>query len=196
MLAVSAAVLVGVALAHLAMVFLSIAPANAITARYEKRIDAYVYPEFGQDWKLFAPNPMQRNDAVAVRVRTRGDDGALHTRGWVNLTDQDVAAIRGNPVPSHVHQNMLRRAWDSYVDTHGQQRTDRLRSELAADYLMRIALQRLGRERHGEPVVGLQIGVRLAMVPPPAWSSEEKPDAPTFRKLQWWPVTERDYRGL
>ncbi|WP_432097618.1 DUF5819 family protein [Streptomyces sp. bgisy100] len=192
----TATVLLAAALAHLALVFLSIAPANAITARYEERIDAYVYPEFGQDWKLFAPNPMQRNDAVAARVRTRGEDGVLHTWAWVNLTDQDVGIIRGNPAPSHVHQNMLRRAWESYVATHSQQATDRLRSELAADYLLRVALQRMGRVRHGEPVVGLQIGVRMTMVPPPAWKTEKETDTPTFRKLRWWPVTDQDYKGL
>lgn len=193
----TAVTLAGAALVHLSLVFLSIAPANAIIAQHGKRIDAYVYPEFGQDWKLFAPNPLQRNDAVSVRVRTGDDGGTVRTSDWVGITDQDLAAIRGNPAPSHVQQNMLRRAWDNYVNTHGQQPgTDPLRSEVATDYLKRIVLQRMGREWDGEPVVGLQIGVRMTMVPPPAWSSEKEPGPPAFRTLRWWTVTDQDYRGL
>nr|WP_051845495.1 DUF5819 family protein [Streptomyces globisporus] len=111
-LAAAALTLAGALLVHLAFVFLSIAPANALSVRHHDAIDAYVQPEFGQDWKLFAPNPMQRNDAVGVRVNTLGPDGRHHQSEWLNLTAQDIEAIHGNPAPSHVDQNMLRRAWD------------------------------------------------------------------------------------
>jgi hypothetical protein len=135
---------------------------------------------------------------VGVRVRTEGEDGVRRTSEWVNLTARDIEVIRGNPAPSHVHQYMLRHAWDDYVNSHDQKErpTNGPRGELTAAYLKRIVLQRIGREWQGEPIVGLQIAGRFTMVPPPSWSSEKESNTTTSRMLPWWPVTDQDYRGL
>lgn len=200
----SAAVLIGTALTlagatvlHLAMLFLNVAPSNALTARHGERINAYVYPEFGQDWKLFAPNPQQRNEAVGVRLRIGGAGGPARTSRWINLTARDIEEIRGSLAPSHVHQNMLRRAWDRYAASHddGDRRKPR-EDDVTAAYLKRVVLQRIGREWRGEPVTGVQIAGRFTVVSPPAWSSEAEPRTTDYRVLAWWPVTDRDYRGL
>lgn len=53
---------------QLAMVFLHVAPSNTLTKQHGAAVDEWVYPEFEQNWKLFAPNPLQQN--VAVQVRT------------------------------------------------------------------------------------------------------------------------------
>ncbi|MGW7056254.1 DUF5819 family protein [Streptomyces sp. NPDC054887] len=185
-------------LVHLAMVFLSLAPANAVTTRHRDVVDAYVQPEFGQDWKLFAPNPMQRNEVVGVRLRTADAGGNARVSEWVNLSARDIEAIRHNPAPSHVHQNMLRRAWDGYVNTHGpKDRPHRGRlSEVSAAYLKRVVLQRIGRDWQGRPIVGVQVGGRFTPVPPPAWSPEDPEDTTAYRLLPWWTVTDQDYREL
>lgn len=102
-LAVTAVSLVGALLLHLTMIFLTVAPFNAVKARNGEVVQAYVQPEFGQDWKLFAPNPKQRNDAIDARLRTVGEGGGRRVSEWINNTAQDVQAIQGSLAPSHVH---------------------------------------------------------------------------------------------
>ncbi|MFE2562063.1 DUF5819 family protein [Streptomyces sp. NPDC059352] len=197
-LAATAVLLACALVTHLGMIFLSVAPPNALSVRHHDTIDAYVQPEFGQDWKLFAPNPMQRNEAVGVRVNTRGEDGRHHLSEWINLTHRDIEAVRGNPAPSHADQNMLRRAWDSYIATHSltDDRPKGARGAMTRDYLERVVLQRIGRTWNGERIVALQVGGRFTMVDPPAWSSEQPSDTTDYRLLPWWTVTDQDHRSL
>ena len=62
-------------------------------------IDDYVYPEFEQNWKLFAPNPLQQNIAVQARAEIANDDGTAKTTGWFDLSAQDGEAIDHNLAP-------------------------------------------------------------------------------------------------
>lgn len=197
LLAAAAVVLAAAVLVHVAMIFLTLAPPNVLKVRDQALINSYVQPEFGQDWKLFAPNPKQRNDAIGVRLRTTGARGALHVSEWINLTDQDVTAIKGDPAPSHVHQNMLRIAWDNAEALRGPgDRPNGVRGMVADTYLKRVVLQRVGRRWRGERITGVQIAGRYTMVAPPSWTSEEKPDTTTYRVLPWRPVIDQDYKGL
>lgn len=41
-------------LAHAALVFLHVAPSNSVSQRYARQINAWVYPLFEQNWRLFA----------------------------------------------------------------------------------------------------------------------------------------------
>ncbi|MFF0414498.1 DUF5819 family protein [Kitasatospora sp. NPDC004745] len=197
-LGLAGAVLVVATGLFLAAVFLHVAPPNALSRQYRAEVDGLVYPEFEQNWKLFAPNPLQQNVSLDARVRTVGDGGATTTRDWTGLTAQDLAAVRGNPAPSHVDQNLLRRAWDFYDGSHSPQ-DDSLtnaRGKLAEQYLKRIALQRIGREVAGERILEIEFRVTATTVPPPSWSGEAAPAAPKARELPWWPVGDEDYRGL
>ncbi|MEU9076311.1 DUF5819 family protein [Kitasatospora sp. NPDC048538] len=197
-LGLAGAVLVVATGLFLAAVFLHVAPPNALSRQYRAEVDGLVYPEFEQNWKLFAPNPLQQNVSLDARVRTVGDGGATTTRDWTGLTAQDLAAVRGNPAPSHVDQNLLRRAWDFYEGSHSPQ-DDSLtnaRGKLAEQYLKRIALQRIGREVAGERILEIEFRVTATTVPPPSWSGEAAPAAPKARELPWWPVGDEDYRGL
>ncbi|MGA5191820.1 DUF5819 family protein [Streptomyces exfoliatus] len=197
-LTATAVLLGGALVTHLSMIFLSVAPPNALSVEHGDTVDAYVQPEFGQDWKLFAPNPMQRNEAVGARVNTLAADGRPHASEWINLTDRDIETIRGNPAPSHADQNMLRRAWDAYIATHSvtDNRPKGVRGAMTGDYLKRVVLQRIGRTLNGERIVSLQVGGRFTMVDPPAWSSEQPSDTTDYRLLPWWKVTDQDYRSL
>lgn len=197
-LGIVALLLVTAAIVHIGFVFLTISPANAASKQLGRSVDAYVYPEFGQDWKLFAPNPMQEEVAVGVRLRTVDSDGNVHTWGWTNLTAQDIASLRHNPVPSHTDQNMLRRSWDLYTDTHDgrEENTAGFRGNLYAEYLKRIALQRLGRTAHRQRITEIQFASRTTLVAAPSWTREVPPDITTYRVLPWWPVNDQDYRGL
>ncbi|MFH9349356.1 DUF5819 family protein [Kitasatospora sp. NPDC017646] len=197
-LGLAAAVLVSGTGLFLAAVFLHVAPDNVLSRQYRDEVDGVVYPEFEQNWKLFAPDPLQQNVSLDARVRTVADGGATRTGDWIGLTARDIAAIRGNPAPSHVDQNLLRRAWDFYDGSHDPQddKPTNQRGKLAEQYLKRIALQRIGREVDGRRVLEIEFRVTTATVPPPSWSGVTGSPAPKVRELPWWPVGDEDYRGL
>ncbi|MFG2476759.1 DUF5819 family protein [Streptomyces fagopyri] len=185
-----------VACVHLGMVFLHVAPSNTVTKQHGKAIDEWIYPEFEQNWKLFAPNPLQQNIDVQVRARVRTTDGGATETGWYDLSALDGAAIDGNPLPSHTQQNELRRAWDFYVGTHdNDNRPVGLRGDLSESYLRRVVLLRLDREEaggRGAVVERVQVRSRTTSVRPPEWSDEQVSDKPVLRELPWWAVPEED----
>ncbi|EKX60603.1 DUF5819 family protein [Streptomyces ipomoeae] len=192
---VLAVVAVG-ACAHLALVFLHVAPSNTLTKQHGRAVDEWVYPEFEQNWKLFAPNPLQQNIAVQVRAEVRTSGGEVRTTGWYELSALDGAGIDGNLIPSHTQQNELRRAWDFYVSTHdAENRATTPRGELSERYLRRIVMLRLDREQAGGPggvIDRIQVRSRTTNVQPPDWSEEQVSDKPVFRELSWWTVAGRD----
>ncbi|OLZ63623.1 hypothetical protein AV521_38170 [Streptomyces sp. IMTB 2501] len=184
---------------HVLMVFLSLAPANTVTKQHGKAVEEWVYPEFEQNWKLFAPNPLQQNIAVQVRAVVRAKDGGLRTTGWTDLSAQDGAAIDGNLLPSHVQQNELRRAWDFFTATHStDNRSLGMRGSLSEQYLRRIVVMRLYRtypaDREGV-IQRVQIRSSTTNVQPPEWSRERVPDKPVYRVLPWWTVTAGEAAG-
>ncbi|MEU9333259.1 DUF5819 family protein [Streptomyces sp. NPDC048290] len=184
---------------HLGMVFLHVAPANTVSKRHAATVDAWIYPEFEQNWKLFAPNPLQQNVAVQVRAQIRTPDGGERTTGWHDLSAADGRAIDGNPVPSHTQQNSLRRAWDYYVATHdGDNRATGPRGTLAETYVRRLVVLRLTREGvtgEGGVVERVQVRSSTSNVEPPAWSEEKIALEPVYRVLPWWQVPDEERAG-
>ncbi|MGW3665471.1 DUF5819 family protein [Streptomyces sp. NPDC005141] len=194
--ALALAVVAVVSCVHLGMVFLHVAPSNTVTKQHGHAIDEWIYPEFEQNWKLFAPNPLQLDITVQVRALVRAEDGTSRETGWYDLSALDGLAIDGNPVPSHTQQNELRRAWDFYIGTHdGENRPTGLRGDLSERYLRRIAVLRLDREHaggEGAVVERVQLRSQTTNVPPPQWSQEKVSDQPVLRELPWWAVPESD----
>ncbi|OIJ69527.1 hypothetical protein WN71_001180 [Streptomyces mangrovisoli] len=197
--ALALAVVAVVACVHLGMVFLHVAPANTVTKQHGEAIDDWVYPEFEQNWKLFAPNPLQQNIDVQVRADVRTEDGASRTTGWYDLSAEDGRAIDGNPLPSHTRQNELRRAWDFFLGTHdGANHPVGLRGDLSEQYLRRIAVLRLGRDDAAGPggtVERVQFRSVTTNVPPPKWSDEQISTTPVYRELPWWSVPSDEAAG-
>lgn len=197
--ATALAVVAVAACVHLGMTFLHVAPANTVSKEHGETVENWIYPEFEQNWKLFAPNPLQQDIAVQVRAEIRAADGGTRTTGWYDLSAQDGRAIDGNLLPSHTQQNELRRAWDFFVATHDDgNRPVGLRGALSETYLRRITVLRLDRADAAGPggaVERVQIRSRTAQVPPPEWSGEEISATPVYRTLSWWPVPEDEARG-
>jgi hypothetical protein len=193
------AVVAVAACVHLGMVFLHVAPPNTLTKKHGKAIDDWIYPEFEQNWKLFAPNPLQQNIDVQVRAEVRTRDGSERTTGWYDLSELDGDAIHGNLLPSHTQQNELRRAWDFYVASHdGENRPAGLRGALAENYLRRVVVVRLDREHaagRGETLESVQVRSRTTNVPPPKWSDEQVPGTPVYRRLPWWSLPDGERTG-
>lgn len=178
---------------HLAMVFLHVAPANTMTKSHGEAVRWWTFPEFEQNWRLFAPNPLQQNVSVEVRAEYLAADGQRKTTEWVDMTAQDAEEIRGNLFPSHVHQNQLRRGWDFYLGSHdSDNRANGVRGRLAEQYLRRIAMQRLDGEGLDGPVQRVQIRSSSRSIEAPAWSAEKTDTRPVHRVLPWWPITAAD----
>ncbi|MEE1803554.1 DUF5819 family protein [Streptomyces sp. NPDC101062] len=194
--AVSLAVIGLLACAHVAMVFLHVAPSNTLTKQYGKAVDGWVYPEFEQNWKLFAPNPLQQNIAVEVRAEIESDGPARRTSEWIDLSAEDGAAIHRNVLPSHVDQNELRRGWDFFVGSHdNQNRPNGLRGQLSESYIRRIVMLRLADHDLGGPVVRIQVRSATTAVPSPPWGTEKISTRPSYRVYPWWTVNATDLPG-
>lgn len=191
--AVSLALIGVLACIHLAMVFLHVAPSNTVTKQHGKAVDWWVYPEFEQNWKLFAPNPLQQNVAVQVRAEITASDSSRKHTDWIDLSAEDGEAIRGNLLPSHIHQNELRRGWDFYLNSHDDEnRPNGLRGRLSASYVRRIVMARLDAHDLGGPVERIQLRSSTRSVEAPQWSDEKIDTRPVFRVLPWWTVTGAD----
>ena len=189
-----AAVSIGVVV-HLGMVFLHVAPSNTVSRQYDKVIDDYIYPEFEQNWKLFAPNPLQQNVAVHARAQVVRPDGQTITTGWVDLSKQDGESIKRNPAPSHAHQNLLRRAWEFYVNSHDEKdKPYGERGKLSEQYVRRIVAHRFGPVLNGGRVEKVQVRSATTPVAPPEWSNEKVNTQTMYRVAPWWTVTEEDFK--
>ncbi|MFI1014591.1 DUF5819 family protein [Streptomyces sp. NPDC020965] len=192
-LAAALALVSAVAAVHVGMVFLHVAPSNTMSKQYGKAVDAWVYPEFEQNWKLFAPNPLQQNVAVEVKADLRTLDGGRATTDWINLTAKDGEAIRGNLFPSHTNQNELRRGWDFYVNSHDDKnRSSGPRGQLSERYIRRIVMLRLNTYDLGGTVERIQLRSSTRLIAPPPWSDEKADTRPARRVLPWWTVTPAD----
>lgn len=190
MLTAAAAGLALAAATHLGMVFLSVAPPNTVSARHAKAVDDWVHPEFEQNWRLFAPDPLQQNIDVSARVAIRTVGGTWVT-GWTDLSAQDAVVIRHNPVPSHTQQNELRRAWDMYTSAHDpQDHATSPTGRLVEQYLGRIVIHRLAPHADAGTLAGVQLRSVTTTVPPPSFSAGPgAPAPPAVRTLPWWPLT-------
>ncbi|MEU0659951.1 DUF5819 family protein [Streptomyces lavendulocolor] len=194
--AVSLAVVGMFACMHLAMAFLHVAPSNTLTKQHGEAVDDWVFPEFEQNWKLFAPNPLQQNISVHARAEVVGTDGGRRTTGWIDLSGDDGEAIRGNLFPSHVNQNELRRGWDFYVNSHTDaNRPNGMRGQLSDRYIRRIAMLRLDAHHLGGRIERIQLRSATRGVEAPHWSDEKTDTRPYYRVLPWWTVTAADLPG-
>jgi Family of unknown function (DUF5819) len=193
--ALGAAVCVATAVAHLCMVFLFVAPSNTVSQRYQRQIDAWIYPYFEQNWQLFAPDPQSVRQRIWARGETRSRDGSRHAGEWVDLTAADVAAVRHDPFPSHTAQNMLRRAWAAYAELPGNAgQLDPERARMFQKYLTGIATRRLAAHgRRGLDAVQLRV-VTTPIAPPRQGGGSLPPRTPSStRFLPWWQVTSHDH---
>ncbi|GLZ30748.1 hypothetical protein Lesp02_29370 [Lentzea sp. NBRC 105346] len=163
-----------VAVVHVVLIFVHTAP---FRLPLRAAANSYADPYFRQDWGLFAPDPGTENQAVVARLELA--DGTITP--WVDLTAEDLEAVRHSLLPGQVPQVQLDYALGYYNDTHreGAIPEDARATEI---YLGNIVLHRLA-PRYPTPAVAVQVKavytrVVLSGAPPP---SEEV-------ELPWWRV--------
>ena len=170
-------------------------PANALSQRYSRQINAWVHPLFEQNWRLFAPDPESVNRQISARTTHTAPDGTVQVSDWFDLTAVDNSAVEHNVFPSHTTQNMLRRAWTSYLETHGgddQPRSERARDDPAVPAQHRRGPRRRPPWRHlrVHPAAGDHPAHRRARRSPdrPARPAAAAPKPTDNRLLPWWKV--------
>ncbi|WP_373011356.1 DUF5819 family protein [Streptomyces sp. Amel2xC10] len=179
-----------VSLAHVILLFLHVAPANTVSKRYSPLINAWVYPLFEQNWRLFAPDPESVNRQILVRTAHTGPDGSTRVSSWFDLTAVDTAAVEHQPFPSHTAQNMLRRAWAGYVDSHGGDDTAHTeRALMMRTYLSNIAADRVAAHT-GDPFEFIQLRVVTLPIAASGPAAGDRSRTPVEnRRLPWWKVS-------
>ncbi|MEV4923981.1 DUF5819 family protein [Streptomyces roseoverticillatus] len=193
-IAFAAAACVATVIVHVSMVFLSVAPPNTVSQRYEGRISTWVYPYFEQNWRLFAPDPEGARRRVLARTATTSPDGARQVSGWIDLSAIDASAVRHNAFPSHINQNMLRRAWSAYLDSHGtSDQSDSDRARIIQRYLLNIAAQRAARSHRSFDAIQLRV-ITTPIASPVRRADGSRSPQPSSdsRYLPWWQVTSHD----
>ncbi|MDJ0382494.1 DUF5819 family protein [Streptomyces sp. G-G2] len=194
-LSVVVALCVATALIHVLLVFLHVAPPNAVSQQYSRQVNAWVFPLFEQNWRLFAPDPESVNRQISARAMRTAPDGTAQVSDWFDLSGADGSAVEHNPFPSHTSQNMLRRAWSSYLETHGgddQARTER--ALMMETYLRNIAADRVAAHRGGAfdsiqlRVVTVPIGPPVPAGTPGRAAAVAAPRPADTRYLPWWKV--------
>lgn len=175
---------------HVVLVFLHVAPANPVSRRYSPVINSWVYPYFEQNWRLFAPDPESVNRQILARTARTDPDGSVHVSPWFDLTAVDTSAVAHQPFPSHTAQNMLRRAWASYVDSHGgDDKAHSQRALMMQKYLGNIAADRAAAH-DGRAFDFIQLRVVTRPVAAPGTAAGDRPPTPVEnRLLPWWKVT-------
>ncbi|MEV6650029.1 DUF5819 family protein [Streptomyces sp. NPDC051219] len=187
------ALCLAVALVHVLLVFLHVAPPNAISQAYSRQIKAWVLPVFEQNWRLFAPNPQSFNRQISARTRGTAPDGTAQVSGWIDLTAMDDSAVKHNVFPSHTAQNMMRQAWNSYLKTHGGDNQPRSERALMIEkYLRNIAVDRVVAQRGGT-FESIQLRVITLPIAAPGAAGGFRPAAAApprveTRYLPWWKV--------
>jgi hypothetical protein len=180
-------------LVHVVLIFFHVAPPNPVSRRYSQQIDAWIYPLFEQNWRLFAPNPESVNRQVLARTAHAGPSGSMRVSPWFDLSAVDNEAVEHQVFPSHTAQNLLRRAWASYTETHGEDDTARSeRAVMIRKYLNNIASDRIAEHRgdSGRDVDFIQIRVITLPVAAPGADAGDHPPKPVEnRLLPWWKVT-------
>ncbi|MCY0946100.1 MULTISPECIES: DUF5819 family protein [Streptomyces] len=176
-------------LTHVVLLFLHVAPPSSVSNRFSPQINAWIYPLFEQNWRLFAPEPDSVNRRILARTARTGPNGTAQVTTWFDLSAVDHSAVKHNVFPSHTTQNLLRRAWTSYVETHGgDDKAASDRAVMMRTYLRNIAADRVAAHGDGTPFDFIQL--RVLTQPIAAPGTGNRPPMPADeRLLPWWKVT-------
>jgi hypothetical protein len=117
-------------------------------------------------------------------------DGTQQVTDWFDLTAADESAVEHDFFPSHTAQNMLRRAWTSYLELHGSDdQSNSERALMVQKYLRNIAVNRVvGQGNSTFEAIQLQVITRPIAAPGAASSADGTAPAPSAetRYLPWW----------
>jgi len=188
------AVTVG-ALYHLAMVFLHVAPPNTLSNEHAAAVSDYIYPEFEQNWKLFAPDPLQQNIHVQARAEVRKPDGS--TRSPAGRHDRHRHHRHApHPIPAIPSRTSCAAPGASTRQPQRPGAGHRGRPQHDEQYVSPADTSGAVRPKlNGGDVFGIQARSATTPVPQPSWIANPAPAATQYRVLPWWKVTAASSAG-
>jgi hypothetical protein len=71
---------------HFGLTLIYLLPLNPITLRLAPLLDGYMTPLFTQDWRLFAPNPIDETRVLLLACRLRAAQGTTVETAWVDIS--------------------------------------------------------------------------------------------------------------
>lgn len=189
----TAVVLTGLAVAlHFTAVILHVWPQATLSKKYAGEVHAYVWPEFKQNWRMFAPNPLSANVEIHARAELRQPNGASTTTGWISLTARDIEDTHGSLAPSRT-RNQLRKSWPQWVSAHDKDgKPTTLTGQVLDLFYIRLTVLRLGERFDADTIERIQLRSTSVNVPEPSWSKRRSNLTPRYRETPWMRVTEGD----
>jgi hypothetical protein len=71
---------------HFGMTLMYLAPFNPILLRIAPVVEGYMTPWFAQDWRLFAPDPINETRMLLVACRVRQTNGSTVETAWADVS--------------------------------------------------------------------------------------------------------------
>jgi hypothetical protein len=169
----------GLTLTHMALLVLDVSPDFPLAKSQSATVQGWLRPLFPQDWNIFAPNPSKASAHLEVRPWRAGRPGQ-----WIDLTAHDIAAHRGNPLPSREDQAVLRKALSAHLTGSPD---SQLRAPLtrAARYLRNVVVVRLQDIGELRPDA---IELRVRRIPTASPGHQGPPPSSSRQTLGTWEV--------
>ncbi len=89
----SCLVLVALSLHFFAIVLYAM-PINPVSVRAQNSVSRYVEPIFYQNWRLFAPEPVDSERGILLRVRLRRDRHSIETTDFIDITSPKISDLQ------------------------------------------------------------------------------------------------------
>ncbi|MBA4495781.1 DUF5819 family protein [Paenactinomyces guangxiensis] len=81
---------------HFYMTAVYLSPQNYYKQKIESLITAYINPLFKQNWRLFAPNPVNQHKDLQARVRYTDRTGKVRESEWYDISKSLVRGVQTN----------------------------------------------------------------------------------------------------
>ncbi len=82
-------------------------------------------PYFSQSWNVFAPHILKADISLEIAAQWRDEAGELVESDWLNVTDLELAAVDGQPLPSRAVKqswNLIRAYNSRFLELNDEQR--------------------------------------------------------------------------
>lgn len=131
---------------HFAITFLYLSPNNPIRSKHWNNIYAYMYPYFSQNWYLFAPNPVNQNQNLEIKLKYIDKNGESKETHWIDITKPMIDKLHINRFsPNQRIFEFQSSAMHTYVYKENQQNDAEKKLRLYVDYYLKTQYQLDGK---------------------------------------------------
>jgi hypothetical protein len=136
-------------------------------------------PYFAQDWRLFAPEPVETDRSVLVRAKIVDAQGRDRVSPWLDVTSPEFAHTTGHVFPSRISRLSIG-VYDCVADAEAQEGKER--AEAFARTLATLA----ARAQWGDSVTLVQMRFVERVFPQLSEREDSDVNEVRCRDLPWW----------